>query len=296
MRIVSVGEIIWDIIGDKGYLGGAPLNFSMSARRLGHDVALVSGVGNDELGERALQALKQAGVDVSAIEVNDRPTGRALVTLNEQGHATFEIPRPAAYDQLRKLREVGAADWVYFGTLFNALPENLKTTLALLDRMGSSKRFYDVNLRTGHWHVGAVINLAQRATVTKLNHVEVRILALDLWGEETIAQNEFCRRWQQEYGCPVVCITCAEDGCAIYRDGQFVEVCGYKVKVADTVGAGDAFAAAFLHGFEQGWELNKIGRFANAAGALVASRAGANPEWSVEEVEALVASAPLASA
>lgn len=288
MRIVSVGEIIWDIIGDKEYLGGAPLNFSICARRLGHDVAMVSGVGRDALGERGLQRLREAGVDVSAVEVNERETGRALVSLNEFGSASFEIPRPAAYDQI-SVGEIAAADWVYFGTLFAALPQNLQTTLSLLDRMKSAKRFYDVNLRTGHWHVAAVLELAQRATVTKLNHVEVGILALDLWGEDTIAQEEFCRRWQGEYRCPVVCITCAEDGCAIYRDGEFVQVSAFKVEVADTVGAGDAFAAAFLHGLEQGWDLREVGRFANAAGAVVASKPGATPEWTAEEFKALAA-------
>src|SRR5947209_10332736 len=187
-------------------------------------------------------------------------------------------------------------DWSSDVCSSDLLPENLSTTLRMLDRLDSAKRFYDVNLRTGHWHVAAVTELAQQATVTKLNHVEVRILALDLWGEETIAQDEFCRRWQQEFGCPVVCITCAEDGCAIYRDGEFVAVAGYEVEVADTVGAGDAFAAAFLHGLEQRWELREVGRFSNAAGAVVASRAGATPEWNLLEVEALAASAPLASA
>jgi fructokinase len=62
-----------------------------------------------------------------------------------------------------------------------------------------------------------------------------------------------------------------------------------KIELADAVGAGDAFAAAFLHGLEQGWQAEKIGAFANRVGALVASRAGAIPRWRAEEAWALAA-------
>ncbi|MBV9671140.1 MAG: hypothetical protein JOZ43_09305, partial [Acidobacteriales bacterium] len=82
-------------------------------------------------------------------------------------------------------------------------------------------------------------------------------------------------------------ITRAERGCAIYYEGSFVEVKGFEVSVADTVGAGDAFAAAFLHGLNEGWTMEQVGKFANAAGALVASRAGATPEWTLDECLAL---------
>ena len=83
-------------------------------------------------------------------------------------------------------------------------------------------------------------------------------------------------------------MTFGERGCGIYHEGRYTEVPGRKVEVADTIGAGDAFAAAFLHGVEEGWGAPRCGSFANAVGALVASRPGATPEWSVEEVTSIV--------
>ena len=94
---------------------------------------------------------------------------------------------------------------------------------------------------------------------------------------------QFCRRWSEQYGSEIICVTLGERGCALFHHGKYCEVPGFKVEVADTVGAGDAFSAAFLHAIEQGWDANVTGRFANAVGALVASRAGATPEWHVDE-------------
>ena len=79
-------------------------------------------------------------------------------------------------------------------------------------------------------------------------------------------------------------MTFGERGCGIYKEGQYTEAPGRKVEVADTIGAGDAFAAAFVHGTEQGWDAYRCGAFANAVGALVASRPGATPEWDIDEV------------
>ena len=96
----------------------------------------------------------------------------------------------------------------------------------------------------------------------------------------------FARRWAGRFGPEIVCVTCGERGCSILKEGQVTQVPGFRVQIADTVGAGDAFAAGFVHGLSQGWDVQQIGRFANAVGAVVASKAGAIPEWSMDEVRA----------
>ena len=82
-----------------------------------------------------------------------------------------------------------------------------------------------------------------------------------------------------------VAITRGERGCEVRIGSDRAECPGYPVKVADTVGAGDAFAAAFLHGLGAGWSAARTGDFANRLGSLVASRPGAVPEWSPRELE-----------
>jgi fructokinase len=127
------------------------------------------------------------------------------------------------------------------------------------------------------------------ASILKLNDDEAKLLfGLTCAGEEFTLEG-FCRLWSSRHLIDTICITMGGEGCAIFYGGRLQRFKGYAVKVVDTVGAGDAFAAAFLHGFAQGWPMERIASFANALGALVASRAGATPPWTVEECLQLMA-------
>ena len=293
MRILSFGEIIWDIIGAQEFLGGAPLNFALNAARLGHSVSPISAVGADERGARAREMVSARGLDASFLfPVADAPTGTATVQLDENGVAQFVIRHPAAYDFVALddsdvQRLVNAVpQWLYFGTLFSISEVCRGSLERLAQAVPNAKRFYDVNLRPQHWSAALVRELLSMADVVKLNADEVRELSGVLGFPDDV--EGFARACVAEFGSSLVCVTLGENGCSLLLRGQFLTVPGFKVRVADTVGSGDAFAAALLHGLDQEWEPERIGRFANAAGALVASRSGANPDWTVEECEAMV--------
>jgi fructokinase len=296
MRILSIGEVLWDVIGPSEYLGGAPLNFAAHARKLGHEVYLSSGVGEDERGRRALEAIERLGIVRDFVQVvPGRPTGTAEVELDADGKPMFGIARPAAYDFVRLTPElrhrVARLDpsWIYCGTLFHTSKQALEATLALLAELPSARLMYDVNLRDGNWSLATVEQLASRADVMKLSDSEAESLdaMLGTNGEQASIRH-FCERWCDQYQCKTVCMTMGERGCAIYHDRAFTEAEACKVAVVDTVGAGDAFAAALVHGIDQGWTMARCAAFANAVAALVASRPGAIPEWSVEEAWRMV--------
>lgn len=300
MRIVSIGEILWDVIGPSEYLGGAPLNFAAHAHKLGHEVFLVSAVGDDERGRRALDGLEKCGVCTDFVQViPSKRTGTAEVELDADGKPMFRIIRPAAYDYIdlnaAEVERLAALkpEWIYFGTLFHNSRHALNATLRLLDHVSDVKKFFDVNLRDGNWTLPAVEQLASQANVVKLSDSEAESLDASVASEGLEASLEhFCKRWSDQYNCKTICVTLGERGCAIYKNSKYTEVAGRKVNVEDTVGAGDAFAAAFLHGIELNWSAQRCGIFANAVAALVASRAGATPEWNVNEVWALLAESP----
>ena len=296
MRIVSVGEILWDVIGEKEYIGGAPLNFAVHARRLGHDVFLLSAVGEDDRGRRAMECLQERGVSTGFVQrLRGKNTGIAEVELDIDGKPIFRIVRPAAYDfveltvaELERIARL-QPDWIYFGTLFHMSSSALTSTLRLLEAAPSAQRFYDVNLRDGNWSLGLVEQLSSHATVLKLSDSEAEFLDAPVnAGENGSSIAQFCRRWSAQYGCETICVTFGERGCAVFHRGQYCEIPAFKVQVSDTVGAGDAFSAAFLHGIGQGWDVALTGRFANAVGALVASRPGATPEWNMDECKPML--------
>ena len=95
---------------------------------------------------------------------------------------------------------------------------------------------------------------------------------------------DFCRWSVNAFELEGVCITKGPDGCVVYLDGEYIESSGYKVKVVDTVGAGDAFAAGFLHGLSKNLKLNKTCDFADRLGAFTIKNKGAIPDWKIDEV------------
>lgn len=303
MHIVSIGEILWDVVAPSEYLGGAPLNFAAHARKLGHEVYLVSAVGDDERGRRALEGLKNCGISSDFVQVvAGKRTGTAEVELDPDGKPMFRIMRPAAYDFVdlspTVIERIAALQpqWIYFGTLFHNSHHALQATLRLLEHLPEAKKFYDVNLRDGNWNLTTVEQLASHASIIKLSDSEAEFLDATLAGEGLEASVEhFCRRWSEQYRCTTICVTFGERGCGIYKEGRYTEVPGRKVDVADTIGAGDAFAAAFVHGVEQKWDAYRCGAFANAVAALIATRKGATPEWGVDEVWPMMGELPAKS-
>jgi fructokinase len=159
-------------------------------------------------------------------------------------------------------------------------------TLALLDRAPQARRFYDVNLRPDGYTPALLERLMTQATIVKMNQEEAEAIAL-MFGSHHHSLEEFCQHYADLYQWEGVCVSRGPIGCAVLISGQYLEAPGYPVRIVDTVGAGDAFAAAFLHGLNSGWPIKKVADFANRVGALVASRPGAIPDWSISEVNAL---------
>lgn len=283
-----IGEVLWDIFDESRRLGGAPLNFAAHSRRLGYNPVLISAVGADSLGREALAFIEALDLDTSFLQRTDRyPTGSARVQLGPDGNTRFVIERPAAYDDIRiseshleSLARI-APEWLYFGTLFASTSEGTSALNRVLEALPSATRFYDLNLRPGFASAPLLERLLSQANVIKLNEEELQTVH-ELTGLP-LAYEPFCRAGVERYGWRAVCVTLGAHGCALLVSGEYAEARGHAVDVVDTVGAGDAFAAAFLHGLIRQWSARDIAVFGNRIGALVASRHGAIPDWTLQE-------------
>jgi fructokinase len=290
-RIVAFGEILWDVFDDSRRLGGAPLNFSLHASRMGHEAALVSAVGDDDLGVSARAALQRLGIDSPFVQTTGRyPTGTAEVQLGEDGQVRFRIHRPAAFDDVHLTPdELGRLvawnpEWLYFGTL-SSMTGNSRTLLArLAESLPQARRVYDINLRKDSYTPELVAELIARANIVKLNQDEMLALG-EMFALPTSGIEQFCRSGAARYGWEAVAVTLGERGSGVWVDGDYTEAEGVRVAVTDTVGAGDAFTAALVHGLSLGWPPHDIAEYANRVGALIASRPGGTPEWSPAEIE-----------
>jgi fructokinase len=195
--------------------------------------------------------------------VDDRPTGYVTIRLTT-GQPDYTIHRPAAYDAVAVPR-VEKPDWICFGTLLAMNPNARRVVHEIVEAHPKARKFYDVNLRRDSWTPELVRDLIAISDVVKVNEDEAAIIDT--------------RKVLQ------LCITRGERGCTLRFEGESVHVPGTPAKVVDAVGAGDAWSAAFLHGYGGGWPLPEIGAFANRLGALVAGRRGGVPDWSPDEIE-----------
>jgi len=278
-----VGEVLWDQFPDSTRLGGAPLNFAVHLQRFGHTPLLVSAVGTDRLGEDARAAIADLGLETAGLQSTSRfQTGTAVVCLGPGEQTSFSIARPAAYDAIElydgDVRQLLARDpeWFYYGTLFPSSPRAKCVLRQLLAAAPNATRFYDVNLRPGFEAPELVRELLEHADVVKLNERELHFVHEQL--QLPLAPEAFCRAGSKQYGWTAACVTFGSRGCAMLVGDDYVSAPGVPVRVADPVGAGDAFAAAFVHGLASKWTTERIAAFANHAGAAVAAAQGAIPD------------------
>jgi fructokinase len=293
MKIISLGEVLWDILPKAEHLGGAPFNFAFHAHNLGHDVCFVSAVGQDPRGARALERMNAAGISTRFVHrTGAHATGTVSVTLNTSDAPQYQIHRPAAYDFPALMPEDFDSllhpppHWIYFGTLQQMSPPAHELTMQLLKATPTAKRFYDVNLRMDSYTPELVYTLAQHAHVLKLNDQELPLIQ-QMYGISSSSLEQFCRSCATIFHLEAVCITRGSAGCGLLLNNEYLESSGFLIQVADTIGAGDAFSAALIHGLSSQWSAPQIADFANRAGALVASRSGGTPKWTVEEAMAL---------
>jgi fructokinase len=282
VRALVVGEVLWDVFPDATRLGGAPLNFAAHLKRLGHMPRIVSAVGQDTLGESAIREIRSLGLDTTWLQSSDHfRTGTASVRLGPGDRTSFVIERPAAYDAVLISDAILAqiADWkpswCYYGTLLPSRADGRNALRRLLDALPHARRFYDINLRPGFESRELVCDLLHVADVVKLNERELTVVC-DWLGLPADFES-FCRSGAGRFGWQAACVTLGARGCAMLVANDYVEAPGLPVAVADTVGAGDAFAAAFVHGLVAGWSAPKVAEFSNHIGAMVASVPGAIP-------------------
>ncbi|MEA1940104.1 MAG: carbohydrate kinase [Candidatus Caldatribacteriota bacterium] len=296
MKALSFGEILWDIINDKPYIGGAPFNLAAHLARMGCESTLISSVGKDNLGQRALKEAKKRGIDPALIAVHpDLPTGTVDVSLDKNGHPTYQINENVAWDNIVLNRDLinnlSKTKWEIFcfGTLAQRTRENRKILNNILLSIKPRHIFYDVNLRQNYYRKEWIEKSLCQSSIVKLNNREALVLS-ELLFNQKLKQKDFFEALIQKYDLSIVCITHGKDGASTYHDGLLEKIPGINGPVSDTVGAGDSFSAGFLFSYLCGSSVYEAAEFAEMVGNFVVSQSGAvpkYPKWLEKEIENL---------
>ena len=280
--VICFGEALWDSLPRGIFPGGAPINVAYHLHRFGMKAHPVTAVGNDFLGDEFVRRFKYWELSSEYVGRREKPTGAVVVDLNEHGSPTYrfledvawdEIPLPAALH-----RECETASALVFGTLAQRSEANRQGLKKLRSWSTTARQVFDINLRAPYDDLAIVWETAKGCDLLKLNHEELLKL-LDLV-VTTDALRTGAKLLSERTGCPRVCVTAGSKGAGLWWADQWYWEPAQPVEVKDTVGAGDSFLAALLHGWlVLGLTPDENLKRASRVAEFIASCDGAMPNY-----------------
>lgn len=275
--VIGIGEYLWDMLPDGKKAGGAPVNFAFHASRHGAIGWAVSAVGNDALGDELVRTAEENGIDL-CVSREDFPTGTVKVTLAD-GMPSYEICEDVAWDHIHvtphAAQLAGAASAVCFGSLAQRSPDSRAAIRELVDMATSAAlKVFDVNLRQSYYDAGIVKESLHLCNVLKINDEELEVLK-PLLGYEGLGTDSVCSRLIRDYSLKMVILTAGDKFSSVYSPDGVSTIATPRVEVADTVGAGDAFAGAFVAAILNGASIAEAHELAVETAADVCMKQGA---------------------
>lgn len=279
--VVGLGEVLWDLLPAGPQLGGAPANYSYQAAALGARAMMVTRVGDDDLGREVMRRFSQMKLPRETVQVDlARPTGTVAVTLDQNGVPCYTFAEDAAWEQLEATnvaqQAVREADAVCFGTLGQRSATSRKAIQQLVAAAPSGAlKIFDINLRLDFYSREVIEESMRLSNVLKLNEEELEVLTamFSLPG----SARERIEGLARSFGFKVVAVTRGSSGSLLYQEGCWSERTQQPVQVVDTVGAGDAFAAALTMGLLRQMPLEEVHTIAADVARYICSQPGATP-------------------
>ena len=281
-KIVGVGEVLWDLLPRGACLGGAPANFAYITTLMGDQGIVASRVGEDSRGIDALRRMEELGLDIDHVQTDRQyPTGVVKIELDAKGQAKYEFVQPVAWDRLEWNEDwqqlAKQADAVCFGSLAQR-SEKSRTTIRkfLAEASAHTLKVFDVNLRQSYYSEDILAESMRLADIVKLNDEELPKI-MELYKLPFKDDLSSAKKLQEKFGLKILCVTRGDRGSILVRGRDVSEHPGFRIRVADTIGSGDAFTAGLVHEYLHGASLDLMNEVANLVGAWVASEIGAMP-------------------
>lgn len=280
--VVGMGEALWDVLPEGKKLGGAPANFAYHVSQFGLDSRVVSAVGDDKLGMEILDNFREKELN-SMIEIVPYPTGTVQVELDAAGVPCYDIKEGVAWDNipftsaLEDLAHNTRA--VCFGSLAQRSVVSRETINRFLDAMPQDSdvlKIFDINLRQSFYTKEILCNSFRKCNILKINDEEL-VTVSRLFGYPGIDLQDKCWILLAKYNLKMLILTCGVNGSYVFTPGEVSFVETPKVNVADTVGAGDSFTAAFVASLLKGLSIRDAHKLAVQTSAYVCTQNGAMP-------------------
>lgn len=281
--VVGMGEALWDVLPEGKKIGGAPANFAYHVSQFGLPSRVVSAIGNDPLGREIVENFTSKGLN-HLIEEVPYPTGTVQVEIDPAGIPHYDIKENVAWDNIpytaRLEALAGQTRAVCFGSLAQRNVVSRDTINRFLDAMpqtADSLVVFDVNLRQGFYTKEILCNSMKRCNILKINDEEL-VTVSRMFGYPGIDLQDKCWILLGKYNLRMLILTCGINGSYVFTPGNVSFQPTPKVEVADTVGAGDSFTAAFIASLLKGKSVAEAHALAVRTSAFVCTRKGAMPE------------------
>ncbi len=289
--VIGIGEALFDCLPDGRKLGGAPANFAYHVSQFGLDGLAISAIGNDELGEEIVETFERVGLE-HILPVVEQPTGTVKVTLDSKGVPQYDICLGVAWDNIpltdEMLYAARHAQAICFGSLAQRSRTSRETIHAFLNEApADALRVFDINLRQNWYTAEVIAESLNRANVLKINDEELDVVATMLLGVSTVPgkliaedaekTRNICQELIAKYDLKMLILTCGAIGSYVFTAKEESYVATPKVKVADTVGAGDSFTATFVAQILLGKSIREAHEKAVSVSAYVCTQNGAMP-------------------
>lgn len=280
--VVGMGEALWDVLPEGKKIGGAPANFAYHVSQFGLTSCVVSAVGPDALGKEIQENLTSKGLNHLIAEV-PYPTGTVQVEIDQAGVPQYEIKENVAWDNIPYTAQLEAlakrTQAVCFGSLAQRNVVSRETIDRFLDAMpqtDDSLVVFDVNLRQGFYNKEILCNSMKRCNILKINDEEL-VTVSRMFGYPGIDLQDKCWILMGKYNLKMLILTCGINGSYVFTPGNVSFQPTPKVDVADTVGAGDSFTAAFIASILKGKSVAEAHSIAVRTSAFVCTKDGAMP-------------------
>ncbi len=280
--VVGMGEALWDVLPEGKKIGGAPANFAYHASQFGLNSRVVSAVGEDKLGMEILENFREKQLN-AMIETVPYPTGTVQVELDAEGIPCYDIKEGVAWDNipytpaLQGLAKQTKA--ICFGSLGQRSVVSRNTINRFLDDMPDTEdtlKIFDINLRQGFYTKEILCNSFKKCNILKINDEEL-VTVSRMFGYPGIDLQDKCWILLAKYNLKMLILTCGVNGSYVFTPGSVSFVETPKVTVADTVGAGDSFTAAFVSSILKGKPVHEAHKLAVEVSAYVCTQNGAMP-------------------
>ncbi|MCB0640393.1 MAG: carbohydrate kinase [Phaeodactylibacter sp.] len=284
--IISYGELLWDVLPSGKLPGGAPMNVAYNLQQLGVQAGMISSLGKDAFGDSLRTFVMRKGLSAELVQQNDHyPTGTVYVKLDEKGSPSYEITMPVAWDfiqpSVKATEAVKMADAFVYGSLACRSETSRASLLDLIQQ--AQRRVFDVNLREPFYSKELLETLLQGAHIVKMNDEELEILST--WFVQAKEPLQQMAQVRDRFQLEVLIVTKGAKGSDLLDASGLHSVPIVPVQVQDTIGSGDAFLAGFLSKYFTGHEVAGALAFASKMGAFIASKKGAMPDYSRDEVD-----------